>query len=82
MLLYRQLRIFLLSYIGYSHTLREEGFGLDWSHDDVLDDADDQDDDLDLCEALTKMLIVGENIYARVIFMQNIFHPDNKWLES
>ena len=39
--------------------------------------TDDQDDALDLCEALTKMLIVGENIVARVIFMQNIFHHDN-----
>ena len=54
-------------------------FGLSWSHDDVLDDADDQDDALDLCEALTKMLVVGENNVARVISMQDIFHHDNTW---
>jgi hypothetical protein len=40
---------------------------LSWSHDDILDDADDQDDDLDLWEALTKMLIVAE------IFLWGLF---------
>ena len=43
--------------------------------EDVLDDADDREDDLDLYEALMKILKVGKNA-ARVISLQNTFHHD------
>ena len=42
---------------------------------DNLDDAVDQEDVLDLYEALNDdVLLVGENDVARVISLQNIFH--------
>ena len=67
-------RIFTLIIVHPSRKINNELGCLEVT-EDVLEDADDQEDDLDLYEALMKILKVGKNA-ARVISLQNIFHHD------